>query len=205
MGDRSTDATADGPRFELEGTEAILHGVHVDDGVLRFGPSGAQSIQAWLFLTIGVVLGVAIAISGVTTGSPVTIVAGSAMLIAAATAGLSLLRPRVTADRDGVHIRTLMRSTTIEWNDIRDITANDTPPRRWAGRIGTNGLTLRKTAVNAWTNGNVELNDGTTVGLPTFVSAARGEGLNMGGPTAVEQRAAILNRYRLSVDRSPAS
>lgn len=182
--------------FELTPHEAMLHGVRLDAGRLRFGPSGAQDIQSGLFLTVGIMVGAIIAIVSVKSDSVFGIVAGSIATIAAVVTGISLRTQSVTADPAGIHTRTLLRSRTIEWDDVCSIDAISTTPQRWTPRIGISGLSLRWRWVGSWSGGTLTLTDGTTVELPTFVSAARGEGLNMGGPTPSEQRVAILDRFR---------
>lgn len=61
---------------------------------------------------------------------------------------------------------------------------------------GTSGFSWRRNAVSSYCLGELKLIDGSAVTLPCFRSAARGEGLNLGGPTPKELKVAALRRYR---------
>lgn len=185
--------------FTLRSDERLLHGVRLRSNRLVIGPSGAQVIQASLFLTLGLLIGVLITWSSATNGSISGALSGAVVLICSTAAGIGLLCRRVVADSEGLSLQTAIQTRVYQWSCIRSIKAVNSTERRTALRVGSRGILLRVHPIGSWSIGQIELRDESTVLLPSFVSAAQGEGLSMGSPTATERRVALLKRYRESI------
>lgn len=196
----STGSTMSGkPVMPAHGS---LWGVSSEDRVLRFGPSGSQRIQAGLFLSVGIAIGAFTLAISAQSGSYGGIVAGTLMSALSLTAGVGLLRRRVIATPSHLRLRAGIRESTIDWTDIASLDVVDSFSGRTAWRVSSLGAVLRVRPVGKWSIGVARLRDGSTVRLPSFVSAARGEGLSMSGPTPTERRVDALRRYRESVEKS---
>lgn len=196
-------------RFELTPQEDFVRGVRYADGVLSFGPSGTQVIQALLCGVAGLfgaALGAAGAVSGrmEVAGLPVTnrwagaVFAAVSLLIGSAIAA-GLLRRGVSANSSGLQIRRFWAWAEVPWETIADVVAVETAERKWVTTAGASGIRVGATPVGSWSLGLAVRGDGSAVELPSFVAAARDEGLSLGRATATELKVQALRRYREQV------
>jgi hypothetical protein len=101
----------------------------------------------------------------------------------------------VIADADGLTIRRLWRRRQVRWSSVGAVRVYETVPERWSASYGPDRVTWRMRSVASWSVGVVELVDGTSVRLPGFRAASRGDGLSLGLPTVTELKVQALHRY----------
>jgi hypothetical protein len=79
---------------------------------------------------------------------------------------------------------------------VVEVQAFDTTPERWGAYFAGDAAGVRMRPVASMSIGVAVLSNGVAVALPSCYSAAKGEGLSMGGPTPTELKVAALRRYR---------
>lgn len=181
-----------------------LHG-----STLRFAASGTQLIEAG---TACFGAATALVLAGMTAAGTETTIIGyrvdhpwpvvaAALVIAGGllVQAVALARSGVVATPEGLALRENWRWRNLSWTEIVDLQAVDTSTERWATFFDGDEIGVRMRPVGAYSLGVIVTADRDAMVLPSCQSAARGEGLNMGGPTPTELKVAALRRYREQV------
>jgi hypothetical protein len=195
--------------FRLTPQEDFVRGVSLHGDKLRFAASGTQVIEA-LLLCVGAMVVLVVAavtaagadmvVNGVTVDHPWPVVVAGVLVAAGfAAQAVGLWRSGVVAAPAGLAVRDRWRWRRLGWDEVVDVQAFDTSPERWGAYFAGDAAGVRMRPVASMSLGVAVLSNGVAVGLPSCYSAARGEGLSMGGPTPTELKVAALRRYREQV------
>jgi hypothetical protein len=192
--------------FRLTPQEDFVRGVSLHGQTLRFAASGTQVIEALLLCAAATIVligsavtaaGVDTMLNGVTVDHPWPVVVAGVLVAAGfVVQAVGLWRSGVVASPEGLAVRDRWRWRRLGWNEVVDVQAFDTAPERWGAYFAGDAAGVRMRPVASMSLGVAVLSNGVAVALPSCYSAAKGEGLSMGGPTPTELKVAALRRYR---------